>query len=409
MVAQSHDLTNVSELGEPQVNCEPSRPLKVVLVTSSYNFIKDGVALTLNRLVEYLERNGVAVLVVAPVADEPAFDHAGTVVPVPSLPLPARPEYRLAFGLPRSVQQQIVNFGPDIVHIAAPDLLGYQAMQFARRSQIPCVASYHTRFETYLRHYWYVSGLTGVLTKYLRHFYGSCNEVYVPSQSMADALLANGHKDNIRVWPRGVDAERFRPSKRSNEWRARLGFSSDDLVILHVSRLVREKRHDTLVDVVQRLDAAGVGARWVIVGEGPDRAALERHLPQAVFTGFLDGEDLASAYASSDIFVFPSDTESFGSVTLEAMASGLPSVCANATGSCSLVVNCETGFLAKPGDSDEFATYVSLLARDEALRRRMGTAARTRSLGYTWDGAMAALLTYYRNLAASPVPIRAAA
>ena len=381
------------------MNCEPSRPLKVVLVTSSYNFIKDGVALTLNRLVEYLERTGVAVLVVAPVADEPAFAHVGTVIAVPSLPLPARPEYRLAFGLPRNVQQQILDFGPDIIHIAAPDLLGYQALQFARRRQIPAVASYHTRFETYLRHYWYVSGLTSVLTRYLRHFYASCHEVYVPSASMADALLANGHKSNIRVWSRGVDAERFNPRKRSMEWRARYAIASGDLVILHVSRLVREKRHDTLVETIQRTEAAGLKTKCVVVGDGPDRAALERRLPQAVFTGFLDGDDLAAAYASSDIFVFPSDTESFGSVTLEAMASGLPCVCADATGSCSLVVNGQTGFLAKPGRAEEFATYVETLARDEGLRRSMGAAARERSLAYTWDGAMAELLTYYRKLA----------
>lgn len=381
------------------MNCEPSRPLKVVLVTSSYNFIKDGVALTLNRLVEYLERTGVEVLVVAPVADEPAFAHVGTVIAVPSLPLPARPEYRFAFGLPRNVQQQILNFGPDIIHIAAPDLLGYQALQFARRRQIPAVASYHTRFETYLRHYWYVSGLTSVLTKYLRHFYSLCHEVYVPSASMADALLANGHKSNIRVWSRGVDAERFNPRKRSMEWRARYAVAPNELVVLHVSRLVREKRHDTLAETILRTEAAGLKTKCVVVGDGPDRAALERRLPQAIFTGFLDGDDLAAAYASSDIFVFPSDTESFGSVTLEAMASGLPCVCADATGSCSLVLNGQTGFLAKPGRAEEFATYVETLARDEGLRRSMGAAARERSLAYTWDGAMAELLTYYRKLA----------
>ena len=391
------------------MNCEPSRPLRVVLVTSSYNFIKDGVALTLNRLVDYLEKNGVAVLIVAPVAEEPAFAHVGTVIPVPSLPLPARPEYRLAFGLPKSVQQQIVSFGPDIVHIAAPDLLGYQALQFARRKGIPAVASYHTRFETYLRHYWYVAGLTNVIARYLRHFYANCHEVYVPSPSMAEALIAGGHKDNIRVWSRGVDAERFNPARRSASWRASHGISPDELVILHVSRLVREKRHDTLVEAIRRTEANGICARCVIVGDGPDRPALQRQLPKAIFTGFLDGEDLAAAYASSDIFVFPSDTESFGSVTLEAMASGLPCVCADATGSCSLVVNGETGFLAKAGNAEEFAAYLARLAKDDDLRRRMGAAARTRSLGYTWDGAMAALLTYYGRLASPALALQEAA
>jgi glycosyltransferase involved in cell wall biosynthesis len=387
-----------------------TRPLKVVLVTSSYNFIKDGVALTLNRLVAYLEREGVEVLVVAPVAAQPAFDHIGTVVAVPSLPLPARPEYRLALGLPRRVQQRLAAFKPDIVHIAAPDLLGYRALHLARRWRLPIVASYHTRFETYLKHYWYVSGLTGFVTRYLRYFYSACREVYVPSPSMAETLLKDGHKNNIRVWPRGVDAERFHPDKRSNQWRARYGIAPSELVILHVSRLVREKRHDTLVETIERLQSAGIAHKCVVVGDGPDRDMLQKQLPAGVFTGFLDGDELAFAYASSDIFVFPSDSESFGSVTLEAMASGLPCVCADATGSCSLVVNGVTGFLAKPGCSDEFAHHVETLAKDAALRQRMGEAARERSLGFGWDEAMARLLTYYRALVEEDSePLRVAA
>ena len=380
---------------------DEQRPRRVALVASSYNYIKDGVALTLNRLVEYLERQGVEVLVFAPVAKSPAFAHHGTLVPVPSLPLPPRPEYRVAFGLQRQAVDRLRAFRPDIIHIAlAPDFLGYSVLKVAQKMRVPVVASYHTRFETYLKHYWYVAGFTGVVRCYLRHVYGACREVYVPSQSIVDALLADGFRNNFRLWPRGVDTSLFNPNKRSSAWRAKNGIGESEFVVTFVSRLVREKRLDILVAALLLMEARGVVHRSVIVGDGPERAALERQLPGAVFTGFEEGEELARAYASSDVFLFPSETETFGNVTLEAMASGLPCVCADATGSRSLVVHGCTGYLAKPGCAPEFADNVAALACDPQLRQRMGAAARERSLGFSWDETMACILGYYKSLLA---------
>jgi glycosyltransferase involved in cell wall biosynthesis len=371
------------------------RNLRIALVTSSYNFIADGVALTLNRLVAYLERQGVEVRVFAPTGPEPAFAHAGTLIPVPSLPLPGRPEYRLALGMAGYVKRQLLDFQPDIIHLAVPDLLGHAALGLANSHRIPAVASYHTRYETYLRHYWYLAPLEGWLKRILRRFYGRCREVYVPSDSVREALLADGLKDNFKPWPRGIDTERFTPGKRNAAWRARHGIGTEELVILHVSRLVREKRLDTLTGALNRLT---VPHRVVIVGDGPDRDYAQRELPRAIFTGFLDGEDLAAAYASSDIFVFPSDSESFGNVTLEAMASGVPCVCADATGSRSLVVAGETGLLAPADDAEGFARHITTLACDPALRLRMGQAARARALGFSWEETLARMLGYYRAL-----------
>lgn len=380
-----------------------SRPLRIALVTSSYDYIKDGVALTLNRLVRYLEAQGVEVLVFTPTAARPAFTPAGSVVHVPSIALPGRPEYRLALGMPRKVQRRLKQFAPDIIHIATPDLLGYRALMLARKWRIPVVASYHTRYESYLKHYWYWAPLTGLVTRYLRHFYGACREIYVPSSSMAETLRADGLRDNFRMWPRGIDSQRFDPGKRSEAWRVRHGIGASDLVIAHVSRLVREKRTDILAQTLRQLRAMGVAHKALIVGDGPERAALEAMLPDAIFSGTLDGEELASAYASSDVFFFPSETESFGNVTLEAMASGLPCVCADATGSRSLVAPGVTGLLAVPGRVAQFADQLAMLARDEVLRRQMGAAARQRSLGFHWDNTMARLLGYYRALLAAPL------
>jgi glycosyltransferase involved in cell wall biosynthesis len=367
--------------------------MRVALVTSSYNFIRDGVALTLNRLVGYLEAQGVEVLVFAPIAPKPAFAHKGTIVPVPSIPMPGRPEYRIPFGLGRAATRTLRDFQPDIIHLAVPDFLGMAAQAFARANNIPAVATYHTRYETYLKHYWYLAPLEGWLKRRLRRFYGVCREVYVPSDSTRDALLADGLRNNFKPWPRGIDTVRFSPDRRSAAWRAQLGIGADELVVLHVSRLVREKRLDTLTAALKQIT---VPHKVVIVGDGPDRGFAEKELPDAIFTGFQGGEMLSTAYASSDIFVFPSDSESFGNVTLEAMASGLPCVCADATGSRSLVMAGETGLLADASDADGFARHITALAADPALRAAMGQAGRARALTFSWDETLARMLGYYR-------------
>jgi len=375
-----------------------SHRLRVALVTSSYNYIKDGIALTLNRLVSYLEAHGVDVLVVAPVAPIAAIEHAGSLVSVPSLPLLLRPEYRLALGLFADARRKLEAFRPDIIHIAVPDILGYQALQFGLNRGIPTVASYHTRYETYLKYYPGLNLLRGPLGRYLRFFYLSCEEVYVPAVSTAEALARDGIARNVRIWSRGVDADRFHPGKRSIDWRREHGVDQSEFLISFVSRLVREKELETLVSILDETTRRSIPYRCIIVGDGPERASLARRLPDCIFTGFLDGEELAKAYASSEIFLFPSDTESFGNVTLEAMASGLPAVCADATGSSSLVVPGVTGLLATARNIAEFADHISALASDDQLRRRMGAKARERSLEFSWDAAMERMLGYYLSV-----------
>jgi phosphatidylinositol alpha 1,6-mannosyltransferase len=374
------------------------RRLRVALVTGSYNYIADGVALTLNRMVAFMQARGVEVLIFAPVGARPAFAHAGEVVPVPSIAAPGRGEYRAALGLSRRSRKRLLAFRPDILHIATPDLLGHAAQRVGRRMGWPVVASYHTRFETYLKYYG-LSFLTPTLAGLVRTFYDGCREIYAPSESMIDVLRAEGVKAPIRLWPRGVDTARFRPEARSETWRAARGLAPDDVVIAFVSRLVKEKRVAEVAQVFARLRAAGIPHRPLFVGDGPERAFLEREVPGALFEGFLSGDDLAIAYASSDIFLFPSDTETFGNVTLEAMASGLPTVCADATGSRSLVEAGVTGYLAEVGDAEGLYGAVATLAREPARRRAMGQAARARSLRFSWDEAMEGLLARYEALA----------
>lgn len=376
------------------------RPLRVAIFSGNYNYIRDGASLTLNRLVEYLERQGVVVRVFAPTSKTPAFPPTGELVSVPSFPFPGRKEYRVAIGYPIFFQRSLEEFAPDIIHLSAPDWLGAGALKYARQRHLRLVASVHTRFDAYWKYYG-LQFLGPMSTHYLRYFYGSCEQVYVPSESMAQSLRADGVDCNMRVWARGVDHTAFSPAKRSMELRASWGVDAHRPAVTFVGRLVTEKGLDTVVDAFARLRQAGVAHRPVIVGDGPERAWLEQRIPDAIFTGFLTGESLMQAYASSDVFFFPSATETFGNVTLEAMAAGLPAVCADATGSASLVQHGETGFLCPVRDGARFAEAIASLLADPGLRGRMAGAARAAALEYSWDAQLSGVLAGYYELVPS--------
>ena len=375
----------------------PGEELRVALFTGNYNYIKDGVALTLNRLVAFLERRGVRVLVFAPVAQTPAFQHAGELVPVPSFAIPTRKEYRIALGLPRSARKRLEAFRPTLFHIAVPDILGYQALKLAERWKVPVVASYHTRYDTYLR--FYGLGLFEALgQRYMRAFYNRVRRVYPPSESMAEIIRAEGQSQHVEVWARGVDSDLFAPAKRDMAWRRAQGIADDAVAISFAGRLVKEKNTAIYMRVMNALTAKGLKVKPIVIGDGPEMAAMKAGLKNGVFAGFLHGAELARAYASSDIFFFPSESETFGNVTLEAMASGLPAVNAIASGSNSLVVEGVTGHLVSARDEATLGARLETLARDEALRRRMGEAARARALDYSWDHILDGLLASYRRV-----------
>jgi glycosyltransferase involved in cell wall biosynthesis len=374
-----------------------SREKRIALFTGNYNHIADGVSRTLNRLVGYLERNNISVLVFGPTIDEPAIEHAGELVVVPSVPAPGRPEYRLTGRMTREVRQRLEQYAPTIIHVAAPDVLGIQARRYARRRAIPLVATYHTHFSSYLSYY-KLSVMESTVWSYLRWFYEPFHEIYVPTQSMAEVLHEQGITQGIEIWPRGVETAQFSPERRSLDWRRQHGIQEDDCVVTFVSRIVWEKGLDVFAAVVEKLEERYASVRSVIVGEGPARSALEERLARTIFLGHLEARELATAYASSDIFLFPSETETFGNVTLEAMASGVPAVCANATGSRSLVAHGETGFLVPARDIDGFYRAVEQLALDSELRRRMGSAGFERAAAYDWEAVLGKMVLFYDHI-----------
>jgi glycosyltransferase involved in cell wall biosynthesis len=368
--------------------------LRVALFTGNFNYAVDGVSLTLNRQVAYLIGRGVAVRVFSPTVADPPIPAAGPVVSVPSLPFPFNPIYRFALGLPRRARRELAAFRPNLVHLATPDWLGFAALAWARRRGVPAVATFHTHLSSYLKFYGF--GLLEPAAWWLqRRFYNRCAETYVPSASMRDVLAAHGVRGPLVVWPHGVDTDRFGPGRRSNGWRKKLGVGEDDVLIAFVGRLVWEKGLEVFARVVEGLRSAGVPHRSAVIGDGPARAALAARLPETRFTGFLDNSDLATAFASADIFLYPSASETFGLVTVEAMASGLPVVAADAPGSRDLVADGVQGFLRRPGDADDFRQAVERLIAGPDLRRRMGVAALARAAEFRWPAVLEQLVGHY--------------
>jgi glycosyltransferase involved in cell wall biosynthesis len=368
--------------------------LRIALVSGNYNYVRDGANQALNRLVGYLLRQGAKVRVYAPTVAEPAFPPTGDLVSLPSIAAPGRPEYRVPLGLTRAVRKDLEAFAPNIVHIASPDISSHRAVSWARARKIPAVASVHTRFETYLAYY-HLELLEPTVRAALRRLYLRCDALLVPAESTAAVLRAQRMNRNIAIWSRGVDRTQFNPERRSLDWRRAHGIGDEELVVAFLGRIVMEKGLDVFAAVHDELVANGVPHRVLVIGEGPARPWFEKALPGGIFVGHQEKDDLARALASADLFFNPSITETFGNVTLEAMACALPVVAAAATGATNLVRDGETGTLAEPGDIYALAAAIAAYAADPELRRRHGAAGLAFAKTQDWDVINGAVLKTY--------------
>ena len=370
--------------------------LRIALFSGNYNYVRDGANQALNRLVGYLLEQGANVRIYSPTVDEPAFEPTGDLVSLPSVAIPGRPEYRLGLGLNARVRRDLAEFRPNVVHIAAPDIGGHRAVSWARRRQIPAVASVHTRFETYLAYY-HLQWLEPLVRMLLRRLYRRCEAIMVPAESTAAVLRAQRMNREIAIWTRGIDRAQFNPERRDMAWRRGLGIADDELVVCFLGRVVMEKGLDVFADAIHAFARLGLPHRVLVIGEGPARAWFEQQLPNAIFLGQLTGNDLARALASSDVLLNPSVTEAFGNVTLEAMACGLPVVAAVATGATNLVRDSETGTLVDPCDLDGFADALESYARDPELRRRHGEGGLAIARTMDWDRINSVALRVYER------------
>ena len=369
--------------------------LRIALFTGNYNYAIDGVARTMNRLVGFLEQVGIPVRVYAPTASQPLFRHQGTLVSVPSLQIPNNP-YRLALGLPPSIRRDLREFNPTVVHLCTPDLLGFSALRWARFHRIPAVATYHTHFSSYLRYYG-LGLLKPTVWQLTRWFYRRCDQVFIAAGSMAAELKQYGVCANFVEAPFGVDTAQFRPGLRSLDWRRSRGIADHEVVVSFIGRLVWEKGLAVYAEVLNRLHAEGVKFRSVIVGDGIARSGLEAMLPDSIYTGYLTDEALSTAFASADVFFNPSASETFGCVTVEALASGLAVVAADAPGSRDIIRNGIDGMICPAEDRDAFARVIRSLIENTASREAFRQRGLQRAASYRWDKVLEDMIHHYER------------
>ena len=357
----------------------------------------NGVARTLERLVGAVRARGGAVRVET-VADPLAAPEAD-VVRWPSIPFWAYPQLRMALPSRADVVPGLAAWGPTLIHATTPFGVGLAGRAAARSLGVPFVTSYHTAFPTYLRHY-RLRALNAIAWPFLRAFHNAGRITFAPSRVIATELEQQRFRD-VRVWSRGVDPARFDPRFRSVEMRRAMGATDErDFVVAYVGRLAPEKGVHVAMDAMRRVQmgtGGGPPVRFAVAGDGPAEAPCRAAAPQGTwFAGPLSGDALSAFYASADAFVFPSLTETFGNVVLEAMASGVP-VIAPDRGATLELANDASALTFAANDADSLAQRVSRLRDDAGLRRAKREAGLVVARSRTWDAVWDALLSDYRD------------
>ncbi len=370
--------------------------MKIAFFTETFLPKVDGIVTRLTKTVQHLVAAGDEVLIFCPEGAPDGYMGA-RVVGVPAMPLPLYPELKLALPRP-AVSEALDRFAPDLVHVVNPAVLGLGGIWLARSRGLPLVASYHTHLPKYLEHYG-MGMLEPLLWELLKAAHNQAQLNLCTSTAMVEELAAKGIH-HTALWQRGVDTELFRPELASAAMRARLhgGHSDTGHLLLYIGRLSAEKQIDRIRPVLEAMPHA----RLALVGDGPHRQQLERHFEgtATTFVGYLAGEELASAYASGDAFLFPSSTETLGLVLLEAMAAGCPVVGANRGGIPDIVNDGVNGCLYDPDQPDSLSEAVARLLGDREARLLLRQAAREEAERWGWPSATAQLQGYYRRVLA---------
>lgn len=364
--------------------------LRIAVVTETYPPEINGVSLTLARLVEQLHERNHDIQLFRPrqsAADAPDQGQGFNEVLMRGIPVPKYPSLRMGLPSKRALVRLWSVHRPDIVHIATEGPLGWSALQAARVLKLPVTSDFRTHFETYSRHYG-LGWLQTPVAAYLRKFHNRTDCTMVPTQALQRELHDKGYR-NLEVVMRGVDTALFNPARRNPALRAAWGAGDDDCVITCVGRLAPEKGLGLLTHVFSTLRKAQANVRLVLVGDGPMRAELMRMCPQALFVGERRGEDLAAHYASADMFVFASLSETFGNVVPEAMASGLPVVAFDHAAAAELIIDGVNGIKVHKADEAGFHLATHRLAADANLRQRLAERSLATAQSLEW-GSVAA-------------------
>lgn len=379
------------------------KSLRIAFVTETYPPEVNGVSNTAARFVEGMRNLNHEVQVIRPrqgQADQAGTGAGNDEVLMRGLPIPRYPGLRMGLPARKALIRLWSRHRPDVVHIVTEGPLGWSALQAALKLELPVSSDFRTNFHAYSRHYG-VGWLHKPIVAYLRKFHNRTLMTLVPTASMRAELAANGFR-NLHVVSRGVDTQLFNPSRRNLVLRASWGAAPEEPVILSVGRLAPEKNLEALIAAFAQIRRTAPTAKLVVVGDGPARETLRARCPDAVFAGMRTGEDLAAHYASCDVFLFPSLTETFGNVTIEAMASGLAVVAFDYAAAAENIVHGSSGLLAQFDDTAAFVQQAAALAADPARIGEFGLRARAATEQLAWDRVIGQFETLLFTVADAP-------
>ncbi|MET3196564.1 glycosyltransferase family 1 protein [Bacillus sp. OAE603] len=370
--------------------------MKIAIFTDTYVPQVNGVAKTLNRFTNYLNENGHTFHVFSP--EDCGAGSTENVTRLKSVPFKIYPECKISLPNFSKIKKKIKEFNPDIIHVATPFTIGLCGIQISKKLNIPLVASYHTNFDHYL-HYYKLTYLESFLWKYLDWFHRSTKKIFVPSKDTLHHLNTKGF-NNLSVWTHGVDCSLFKPAEDQEEIKQKYNITSK-YTICFVGRIAPEKDLDTLTNIMKySKQRFGNQLTWVIVGDGPKKEEMMKKTGtnQIIYTGYLQKNELAEIYSVSDVMVFPSDTETFGNVVLEAMASGTPVIGANAGGVKNIIRDYSTGILCEPKNTLSFCRAIEDCLQQTNMLDRMSKKARDYALTQDWNSILNALVMEYEEI-----------
>ncbi|MGA1872184.1 MAG: glycosyltransferase family 4 protein [Thermoplasmatota archaeon] len=368
--------------------------MRIAIFTGTYIENKDGVARSLYELVRSLRASGHEVGIWTP-EFTPSDDLGIRFFEIPSIPIPLYPEYRMTIYL-KNIFKELDEFKPDIIQISTPDLIALKFLKYARDSGIPIISIYHTDFPSYLKYY-KLQIFEGTVWREMVRFYNKCDIVFAPTLEMKEQLERKGAK-RVELWSRGIRKDMFSPKKRSEEIRESWN-AVDRTVVLFSGRFVKYKDLDVVKGIYlkTRKDKRD-DMVFVLMGKGPMENELRKEMPDAVFPGYLEGEELSRSYASGDIFLFPSTTETFGNVVQEAIASGLPAIVSDIGGCKEIVESSESGFVCRAKDVKEFYLSIIRLIDDRKLYGSLRNKGLEWSKSRTWESINGSLIRMFEDL-----------